>query len=73
MIQVTQGGDGVFWVQSPCAQHLKMSEFVVRKGLLVKKVPSEKMGVLILKSILRKYRVQAFLCQGKGEREGLFL
>ena len=39
---------------------LRTSGFGVRKGLLIKKVPAEKMGdLMVLKSILRKHRVQA--------------
>lgn len=36
------------------------SEFGVRRGLLIEKVPTEKMGVLILKSIFGKYKSSGF-------------
>lgn len=48
---------------------LKMCELRVGKGVLIKKVPTEKMGDLIPKSILRKL-VQASFLWREGEREG---
>ena len=47
-----------------------MSEFGVRKVLLIKKVPTRKMGALIFKSILRKYRVLASFMSRKGTTGG---
>ena len=48
-----------------------MSEFGVKKGLLIAKVPTKKMGDPVwLKSILRTYRVEASFTSGEGGMEG---
>ena len=48
-----------------------MSEFGVKKGLLIAKVPTKKMGDPVwLKSILRMYRVEASFTSGEGGMEG---
>ena len=50
---------------------LKTSVFGIRKGLLIEKAPTEKMGALILlKWILRKYRVQASCRSVNGRANG---
>ena len=38
-----------------------------RESFLIKKAPTEKIGALILKSILRKYRVQVSLMSREGK------
>ena len=60
-------------IQSPGARCLKAqletSEFGVRKGLLIEKVPTENMGNLVLKATLRKYRAEAsFMSRKEGMR-----
>lgn len=50
---------------------LKMCKLRVGKGVLIKKVPTEKMGDLIPKSILRKLVQASFLWRkgnGRGKR-----
>ena len=47
-----------------------MSEFGLRKGLLMEKAPIKKLGDLILKSFLRKYRVQASFRAREGKMGG---
>lgn len=44
-----------------------MSEFEVSEGLLIKKAPSQTIRALILKYILRKYRVQASFMSIEGK------
>ena len=68
-------GNSSILVQSPCAQHfekpnLKISEFGVRKGLLIEKMPNERTGALVFKSIFQKYRVQACFMPREGEMGG---
>lgn len=46
------------------------TEFGGNVGLVIEKAPTEKMGNLILKSILPKYEFSLLLCQWKGKREG---
>lgn len=60
-------------VQSPCA-HFERPKLNVRvwskKSLLIDKSPTEKMENLILKTISKKYRVQASSMSREGERGG---
>ena len=49
---------------------LKTSEFGMRKGLLMEKAPTEKMGDLILKFIFGKYRVEVSFMPREGEMGG---
>lgn len=53
-------------------QNSKTSEFGVKKCLLIETEPAEKMGVLILTSLL-KAEFSLLLGQGKGKWEGMFL
>lgn len=46
-----------------------MSDFGVRKCLLIKKVPREEMETQIVPQLHFK-KAQTFLCKGKGEWEG---
>lgn len=45
-------------------------QFGVKKGLLIEKSPTEKMGDLIFKFILRTVKVETSFCQGKGKWKG---
>nr|KAF6474774.1 hypothetical protein HJG63_010931 [Rousettus aegyptiacus] len=69
--------DAFLPVQSLCVQcferpELKMSEFGVRKGLLIKKVPTEKMGDPLVPQIhLKKIQNSAFFyIKRDGKQEG---
>lgn len=63
--------------KSSCVQcfkrpKIKISEFGLRKGLLIKKMSTEKMGVLAVPQIhLKRVEFRLLLCQ-KGKWEGLF-
>lgn len=47
-----------------------MSEFRVRKDLLIEKAPAEKMGHLMVTQIHLKYRVEASFMSREGEVGG---